>query len=60
MSPKKTKLKSKTLLSRLGGVSAFGFGLGLKLPEADRPIVRKLVYLPQAESGHPASVSASG
>ena len=36
---KKTKLKSKTLLSRLGGVSAFGFGMGLKPPEADRPIV---------------------
>ena len=30
-------------MSRLGGVSAFGFGVGLKLPGADRPIVRELV-----------------
>jgi len=43
MSLKKTKLKSKTMLSRLGGVSAFGFGVSLKLPEADRTIVRELL-----------------
>jgi hypothetical protein len=40
---KKAKLKSKTLLSRLGGFSAFGFGVSLKLPEADRTIVRELL-----------------
>jgi hypothetical protein len=43
MSLKKAKLKSKSLLSRLGGVSAFGFGVSLKLPEADRTIVRELL-----------------
>lgn len=43
MSLKKAKLKSKTLLRRLGGVSAFGFGVSLKLPEADRTIVRELL-----------------
>lgn len=32
MSPKKAKRKSKTLLSGLGGASAFGFGVSLKLP----------------------------
>ncbi len=37
MSLKKAKLKSKTLLSRLGGVSAFGFGVSLKLPEETAP-----------------------
>lgn len=40
---KRAKLKSKTLLSRLGGFSAFGFGVSLKLPEADRTIVRELL-----------------
>lgn len=43
MSLKKAKLKSKALLSRLGGVSAFGFGVSLKLPEADRTVVRELL-----------------
>jgi hypothetical protein len=43
MSMKKAKLKSKTLLSRLGGFSAFGFGISLKLPESDRTIVRELL-----------------
>jgi hypothetical protein len=43
MSLRKAKLKSNTLLSRLGGVSAFGFGVSLKMPEADRTIVRELL-----------------
>ncbi len=43
MSLKKAKLKSKSLLSRLGGVSAFGFGVSFKPPEADRTIVRELL-----------------
>lgn len=40
---KKARLKSKTLLSRLGGFSAFGFGVSFKPPEADRTIVRELL-----------------
>lgn len=43
MSLKRAKLKAKTLLSRLGGFSAFGFGVSLKLPEADRTVVRELM-----------------
>ncbi len=43
MSLKKAKLKGKTLLTRLGGVSAFGFGVSLKLPEAERTVVRELL-----------------
>jgi hypothetical protein len=40
---KKTTLKSKSLLSRLGGISAFGFGLSFEPLEADRTIVRELL-----------------
>lgn len=40
---KKAKLKSKALLSRLGGVSAFGFGMSFKPSETDRTIVRELL-----------------
>ncbi|MDP1750850.1 MAG: hypothetical protein Q8L22_15455 [Reyranella sp.] len=40
---KKAKLKSKSLLSRLGGVSAFGFGVSFKPPETDRTVVRELL-----------------
>lgn len=43
MSLKKAKIKSKALFSRIGGVSAFGFGVSLKLPEADRTVVRELL-----------------
>ena len=43
MSLKKVKLKSTSLLSRLGGVSAFGFGLSFKPTETDRTIVRELL-----------------
>jgi hypothetical protein len=43
MSLKKAKLKSQTLFSRLGGVSAFGFGVSFKPTEADRTIVRELL-----------------
>lgn len=43
MSVKKAKLASKGLLSRLGGVSAFGFGLSFKPSETDRTIVRELL-----------------
>jgi len=40
MSLKKAKLTSKSLLSRLGGLSAFGFGISFKPQETDRSIVR--------------------
>jgi hypothetical protein len=43
MSLKKAKLKSKSLLSRLGGVSVFGFGVSFKPSETDRTIVRELL-----------------
>jgi hypothetical protein len=43
MSLKRAKLRSKTLLSRLGGVSAFGFGVSFKPSEADRTIVHELL-----------------
>jgi hypothetical protein len=43
MSIKKAAIKSKSLLSRLGGVSAFGFGVSFKPTEADRTIVRELL-----------------
>lgn len=43
MSLRKMKARSKSLLSRIGGVSAFGFGVSLTLPEADRTIVRELL-----------------
>lgn len=43
MSLRKVKARSKSRLSRIGGVSAFGFGVSLKLPEADRTIVRELL-----------------
>ena len=43
MSMKKAKLKSKSLLSRFGGFSAFGFGVSFKPKEADRTIVRELL-----------------
>jgi hypothetical protein len=43
MSLKKAKLTSKSLLSRLGGLSAFGFGISFKPLETDRTIVRELL-----------------
>lgn len=38
-----TKVKSKKLLSRLGGVSAFGFGASWRAPEPERDIVRRVI-----------------
>lgn len=43
MSIKRTKLKSQNLLSRLGGVSAFGFGVSFKPTESDRTVIRELL-----------------
>lgn len=43
MSMKKAKLTSKSLLARLGGMSAFGFGISFKPQESDRTIVRELL-----------------
>jgi hypothetical protein len=43
MSIKKARLKSTEQLSRLGGISAFGFGMSFKPTEADRTVVRDLL-----------------
>jgi len=43
MALKKIKLKGRSLLSRLGGLSAFGFGVSFKPQESDRAIVRELL-----------------
>lgn len=41
--PAQLKVKAKSLLSRVGGVSAFGLGLSWKAPELDRTVVRDLL-----------------
>ena len=43
MSLTKAKLTSKNLLSRLGSLSAFGFGISFKPQETGRTIVRELL-----------------
>ena len=43
MSLTKAKLTSKNLLSSLGGLSAFGFGISFKPQETGRTSVRELL-----------------
>ena len=43
MRAKRTKVQSQSLLSRLGGFSAFGFGLSFKVPEDERKVVRDVI-----------------
>lgn len=43
MPAKSAKLWSKDLLSRLGGLSVFGFGISFKPIEAERTVVRELL-----------------
>jgi hypothetical protein len=40
---KRVKVLSQSLLSRLGGVSAFGFGVSFKAPEPERVVVRDVI-----------------
>ena len=43
MKLKVAKVRSQSLLSRLGGVSAFGFGVSFKAPESERQVVRDVI-----------------
>ena len=40
---KRVKVQSQSLLSRLGGISAFGFGVSFKAPEPERQVVRDVI-----------------
>jgi hypothetical protein len=43
MKLKRAKVQSQSLLNRLGGISAFGFGLSFKAPEPERQVVRDVI-----------------
>lgn len=43
MKMKRAKVQSQSLLSRLGGFSAFGFGISFKAPEPERVVVRDVI-----------------
>ena len=43
MKAKRARIRSQSLLSRLGGFSAFGFGVSFKAPESERAAVRDLI-----------------
>lgn len=43
MKAKRVKVQSQSLLSRLGGFSAFGFGVSFKAPEPERVVVRDVI-----------------
>lgn len=43
MKVKRAKVQSQSLLSRLGGFSAFGFGVSFKAPEPERMVVRDVI-----------------
>lgn len=43
MKAKRAKIQSQSLLSRLGGFSAFGFGVSFKAPEPERVVVRDVI-----------------
>jgi hypothetical protein len=43
MRAKRAKVRSQSLLSRLGGFSAFGFGVSFKAPEPERAVVRDVI-----------------
>ncbi|QQO34962.1 hypothetical protein JJC00_04475 [Bradyrhizobium diazoefficiens] len=43
MKLKRAKVQSQSLLSRLGGISAFGFGVSFKAPEPERQVVRDVI-----------------
>ena len=43
MRSKRIKVQSQSLLSRLGGFSAFGFGVSFKAPEPERAVVRDVI-----------------
>ncbi len=43
MKVSRAKIRSQSLLNRLGGVSAFGFGVSFKAPEPERLVVRDVI-----------------
>jgi uncharacterized protein DUF6650 len=43
MKLKRAKVQSQSLLNRLGGISAFGFGVSFKAPEPERQVVRDVI-----------------
>jgi hypothetical protein len=43
MKAKRARVQSQSLLSRLGGFSAFGFGVSFKAPEPERVVVRDVI-----------------
>ncbi len=43
MKLRRAKVRSQSLLSRLGGFSAFGFGVSFKAPEPERVVVRDVI-----------------
>jgi hypothetical protein len=43
MKAKRARVQSQSLLSRLGGFSAFGFGISFKGPESERTVVRDII-----------------
>jgi hypothetical protein len=43
MKLKRVKVQSQSLLNRLGGISAFGFGVSFKAPEPERQVVRGVI-----------------
>ena len=43
MKMKRAKVQSQSLLNRLGGFSAFGFGVSFKAPEPERVVVRDVI-----------------
>lgn len=43
MKTKRARIQSQSLLSRLGGFSALGFGVSFKAPESERAVVRDVI-----------------
>ncbi|MEA2760221.1 MAG: hypothetical protein QOH65_2834 [Methylobacteriaceae bacterium] len=43
MKAKRAKVQAKSLLNRLGGFSAFGFGISFKASEPERVVVRDVI-----------------
>src|SRR5713101_1318514 len=43
MKAKRTRIQSRSLLSRLGGFSAFGFGVSFKAPEPECMVARDVI-----------------
>jgi hypothetical protein len=40
---KKGRIKAQSLAGRIGGFSALGFGMSVKLPEPERDIVKRVI-----------------